>query len=132
MRLLIQFGELEKNHFLALVVDVVQNAIRSNSQPILGSELREDDLTSQLLCPFPLGSWVRCEQSNSSDNGVLIVSGDLGQSPLKRALDSRAREDHFVAQLEAHSLEESLGRDGFALGILTSGLSNLPKQFLVF
>lgn len=126
MRLLIQFGELEKNHFLALVVDVVQNAIRSNSQPILGSELREDDLTRELLCSFSLRSWVRCERSDGGDDGVFVVGGDLGQSPLKRALDSRARKDDFVAQLESHSLEESLSRDGFALGILTSGFSNLP------
>lgn len=126
VRLLVPLGEFEKNHFLPLVVDVVQNAIRSDSQPIFGSELREDDLTREFLCPFSLRSGVRRERSDSGDDGVLVVGGDLGESPLKRALDSRARKDDFVAQLESHSLEESLSRDGFALGILTSGFSNLP------
>ena len=39
IRLLVPLGELEENHFLAVIVDIVEYAVGSNSQAILGSEL---------------------------------------------------------------------------------------------
>ena len=36
--LFVSFGEFEKHDFLALVVDIIQHPVRTDSQPILGGE----------------------------------------------------------------------------------------------
>ena len=97
--LFVPLGEFEEDHFLMLVIDIVQHAVGPDSQPILGRELRHDESSGQFLRPLALRPWVGCECSDGCNNGFLIIGGNLGERFLKRALDPLAREDDFVSQL---------------------------------
>lgn len=97
--LFVPLGEFEEDHFLLLVIDIVQHAVGPDSQPILGRELRHDESSGQFLRPLALRPWVGCECSDGCNDGFLIIGGNLGERFLKRALDSLAREDDFGSQL---------------------------------
>ena len=127
----VPLGEFKEDHFLALVVDVVQQAIGTDAKPILGGELRHDELACELFRPFPFGPWVGRQQFAGGDDGVFILGGDLVQIFLEGALDPFAGEDNLVGQSETHFLKKSFSRDSFPLRILGSCSRNLTQQFLV-
>ena len=102
--MLVPLGQFQKNDFLALVVDVVQQAVGTDPNPILGGELRHDELAYELFRPFPFRPWVRCQRSDGGDDGILVFRRDLGQRFLKQLFNSFAGEDDVVAQLESHFL----------------------------
>ena len=46
---LVPLGELQKNHFLALIINVVQQAVGTDAKAVLCGELRHDELSRKLF-----------------------------------------------------------------------------------
>jgi hypothetical protein len=126
---LISLGELQKNHFLVLLVNIIQQAVGTDTKAVLRGELRQNELAGELFHPFPIWPGIDLEGSHGRNNGFLIFCGNLGEYFLEGALDSFAGKDDFVAQLESHVFEESFGGNHLPLRIFRSGSGNLSQQF---
>lgn len=52
---LVPLGQLEQDDVPFLIVDVVEQTVGSDAKPLLGDELRYDNLACQPFCAFPSG-----------------------------------------------------------------------------
>jgi hypothetical protein len=53
--LLVPLGEFQENHFLALVVAVVEDPVRPDAKTVLGDELGDDKFTCKPFRPLTFG-----------------------------------------------------------------------------
>ena len=81
--MLVPFGELEKDHSFGSIIDIVEHTVGSDSEAIFGGEPGHNELPGEFLSPFPLRTRIGCEQSDSGDNGFLIIGWNLRQRFLK-------------------------------------------------
>ena len=129
--MLIPLSKFQDHHFLSLILDVVQDPVRTNAEAVFSRELRHNELTGEALSPVALRLWIRCKGSDGSNNGFPIGSRDVLQRLLKRTLDSFAGEDNFVGQLQPHLFEETLGGNLFTLGVFGARPFNFSEELLV-
>jgi len=94
--LLFPLDQLEQDHLPALIVDIVEETVRTDSESIFGRELRDGDMSGQLLAALPFGPGMRGEPANSLDNGSLIVGGNLFEDLLEVFLDAVTGKDDLV------------------------------------
>lgn len=101
----VPLGQLEQDDFPFLIVDVVEQTVGPDAKPVLGDELRHDNLACQPFCALPLRPGIVGRRSDGGSNGGLVVGWNLGERVLERTFDSFAGKDDIVPQLEAHSLQ---------------------------
>lgn len=128
---LIPLGEFQDHHFLSLIIDVVQDPVRADTEVVLSRELQHNELTAELLGPFALRLWIRCKGSDGSYNGFPIGSRNVLQRLLKRTLDSFARKDNFVGQLQSQLFEKMFGGNLFTLGVFGARPFNFSEELLI-
>lgn len=129
--MLIPLGKFQDHHFFSLLIDVVQNPVRADAEAVLSRELQHNELTSELFSPFALRLWIRCKGSDSSNNGFPIGSRNALQRLLKHTLDSFARKDNFVGQLQPHFFKETFDGNLFALGVFGTRSFNFSEELLI-
>jgi hypothetical protein len=70
--------KVEKPDFLASIINVVKDAVRTNAKPILRSKLRHDELPRKFLGSFAFRPWGSRQRSDGVCDQLSIVGGDLG------------------------------------------------------
>ena len=75
--MLIPLGKFQDHHFLSLIIDVVQDPVRTDAEAVFSCELRHNELTGEALSPVTLRLWIRCKSSDGNNNGFTVVGRNV-------------------------------------------------------
>ena len=69
--------QLQQDHLFARRIQIVQDAVRADTQPVLGDEVGNRHLALQLLVPLSRRPGIIAQGTNPGGDSGLVVGGGL-------------------------------------------------------